>query len=108
MRTPESSWDKWDRVSRFRKALAIAVWAIAMVSLPYVAYLYLDYGARMPAEPQPATGRVHAFDYKGRTLYTTEGERRRFNAAEYVFGLSWFSGVLTFLVLGRRSRPRAA
>jgi len=79
-----------------------------MVSLLYLGYLYLDYGARMPAEPQPATGRVYAFDFKGRTLYTTEGERRRFNATEYVFGLSWFSGVLTFLILGRGSRPRAA
>jgi hypothetical protein len=38
--------------------MALTVWAIAVLSLLYWSYLYLDYGARMPAEPQQATGRI--------------------------------------------------
>ena len=103
-----AGWDAWDRAPRFRKALALAVWTVTMLSLFYLGYLDLDYSARMPAEPQPATGRVYVFHYKNQILYVTAAEQRRHAAATYVFRISWLTSVVTFLMLRRRSSDRAA
>ncbi len=78
------SWQAWDRLSRGKKTLAVAVWTVAMLSLLYLAYLSFDYSARMPAQPQPATGRIYAFEYKNRILYVTAAEQRRYRTATAV------------------------
>ncbi len=102
------SWQAWDRLSRGKKTLAVAVWTVAMLSLLYLAYLSFDYSARMPAQPQPATGRIYAFEYKNRILYVTAAEQRRYRTATYVFMITWLIGVVTVGILSRRSSDRAA
>jgi len=88
--------------------MALTVWAIAVLSLLCWSYLYLDYGARMPAEPQQATGRIYPYAYKGRIVYVSGPERRRIRTAGWVFVGSMAAVVITFLLVGRSSSDRAA
>ncbi len=93
--------------SRSRKTIALTVWSMAVLSLLYWSYLYLDYGARMPAESQQATGRIYPYAYKGRIVYVSGPERRRIRTAGWVFVGSMVAVVITFQLVGRRS-DRAA
>ncbi len=88
--------------------MALTVWAIAVLSLLCWSYLYLDYGARMPAEPQQATGRIYPYAYKGRIVYVSGPERRRIRTAAWVFVGSMVAVVITFLLVGRSSSDRVA
>ncbi len=45
-----------DRALRLKKVLVRTTAVIGMISLLYSAYLYYDYRARMPTEPQPNAG----------------------------------------------------
>ncbi len=42
-----------------KKAFVRATAVIGVLSLFYTAYLYYDYRARMPSEPQQQAGRIH-------------------------------------------------
>lgn len=108
MRTSNSSWDAWDRLSRVRKAVVVTVWVITMLSLIYVGYLYTDYGFRRPGAPEQETDRIYPFDFKGRTVYVTKQDWRRYRIANYIFNLSWATGFLTFVVWGRVWKRRIA
>jgi len=97
-----------DRALRLKKVLVRTTAVIAMISLLYSAYLYYDYRARMPTEPQLNAGRTYPVDLKGDTFYTTKTEQRRFYATEYIF----FASVITIGAVSwirwRRSHSRAA
>jgi hypothetical protein len=97
----DDSWKTWDRASRKTKVLAVGVWAIMMASLLYDGYLYTDYGTRMPSSPQQETGRVFAFEYKGRTVYVTKGEQQMYKTVNGIFHLSWVTCGVTFVIVGR-------
>lgn len=102
------SWDTWNRASWFEKTLGVSVWAIAMITLYNWGYLYLDYGSRMPLEPQPTIGRTHPFTFKNRTVYVTADEEHRATAAFCISVFCWITGVATFVILQRRTSGRAA
>ena len=72
-----------------------------MASVIYDGYLYTDYGVRMPRSPQEETGRVFAFDYKGRTVYVTKGEQQKYKTVSRIFNLSMVTCAVTFVVVGR-------
>ena len=92
----------------FTKSAVASIWAIAVASLLYGGYLYLDYGARMPPVPELATGRVNPFDFKGRTVYVTEAEESRYRTMQLVSVLSWAAFVLAAITWGRPSAARPA
>ncbi len=96
------------RLSNLRKPLYIAVWSIAMISLLYLSYLDFDYAARMPDEPQPATGRIYPFDWKGQILYVTAGEQHRYTIARNSFVGSFVALLVTFYFVRRGSTDRVA
>jgi len=80
-----------DRALRLKKVLVRTTAVIGMISLFYTAYLYYDYRARMPTQPQPQAGRTYAVYLKGDTFYTTKTEQRRYYATQYIF----FASVIT-------------
>src|SRR5258705_13597098 len=96
-----------DRAVRLKKVLVRMTAGIAMISLLYSAYLYYDYRARMPTEPQPNAGRTYPVDLKGDTFYTTKTEQRRYYATLYIFWASVITIVATGWVRWRRSHSRA-
>ena len=87
--------------------MVLAVWTLGMVSLLYRSYLHLDYGARMPHVPQRETGRVYPFIFKNSTVYVTEAEEARFNAAGWML-LGSFAGFGLCLVIGGGPSVRRA
>jgi len=97
-----------DRALRLKKVVVRTVAIIAILSWLCAAYLYFDYAARMPSEPQERTGRTYPVDLKGRIFYTTRTEQRLYYAPHYVF----FACVITIGTLSwiqwRRSLSRAA
>ena len=76
--------------------------------LNLTAYLYYDYSARMPNEPQQQTDRTYPVSLKGETFYTTRTEQHRYYATQYIF----FASVITIGAMSwiqwRRSLSRAA
>ncbi len=107
MRTGDDSWE-WHGASHLKKAFVLTTAAIGMLSYIYGAYLYFDYRARMPMEPQQQTGRTYPVALSGRTVYTTKTEQRRYYAAFYIFGASVITLAVTGWVVWRRSLSRAA
>ncbi len=97
-----------DRALRLKKVLVRTTAVIGMICLFYTAYLYYDYRARMPTQPQPKAGRTYAVYLKGDTFYTTKTEQRRYYATQYIF----FASVITIgaasWIRWRRSQSRAA
>ena|SRR5436190_23626905 len=74
-----------------KKAFVRATAVMGVLSLFYRAYLYYDYRARMPSEPQQLTGRIYPVSLKGDTFYTTRTEQRLYHATSYIF----FASVIT-------------
>ncbi len=97
-----------DRTLRLQKALVRTTAIIGMISLFYTAYLYYNYRARMPNEPQPQTGRTYPVDLKGTIFYTTKAEQRRYYATRYIFFASVITIGATSWIRWRRSHSRAA
>src|SRR2546426_640405 len=97
-----------NRALRLKKGLVRTTAVIGMISLLYSAYLYYDYRARMPTEPQPNAGRTYPVDLKGDTFYTTKMEQRRFYATEYIFFASAITIGAASWIRWRRSHSRAA
>jgi hypothetical protein len=97
----------WERLSRLKKRVVLGLWSVGMASLLYSGYLYLNYSDR-PEIPQPATGRVKPFDFKGRTVYVTKTEESRYTAARLVLVLSLVTFAFTAVAWGRASGRRAA
>ena len=93
---------------RLKKTFVRATAVIGVLSLFYTAYLYYDYSARMPNEPQRQTGRTYPVSLKGETLYTTRTEQHRYYATQYIF----FASVITIGAVSwiqwRRSLSRTA
>jgi|SRR5213083_1812947 len=73
-----------DRVLRLKKVLVRTTAVIGMISWFYTAYLYYNYRARMPTEPQPRAGRTYPVDLKGDTFYTTKTEQRPYYATVHL------------------------
>ena len=107
MRTRDDSSD-WVRASRLKKAFVLTTAAIGMLSYIYGAYLYYDYRAQMPMEPQQQTGRTYPVTLSSRTFYTTKTEQHRYYVARYTFFASVITLVGTGWVAWRRSLSRAA
>ena len=97
-----------DRALRLQKVLVGTTAVIGMISLFYTAYLYYDYRARMPTEPQLNAGRTYPVDLKGDTFYTTKTEQRRYYATQYIFFASVITIGATSWIRWRRSHSRAA
>ncbi len=97
-----------DRVLPLKKVLVRTTAVIGMISLFYTAYLYFDYRARMPTEPQPKVGRTYAVDLRGDTFYTTKMEQRRYYVTQYIFFASVITIGATSWIRWRRSQSRAA
>ncbi len=106
MRTREDM--ESDRAVRLKKVLVRTTAVIGMISLFYTAYLYYDYRARMPTEPQPETGRTYPVDLKGDTFYATKTEQRRYYATQYIFVASVITIGAMSWIQWRRSLSRAA
>jgi len=107
MHTRDDSGER-DRASHLKKVVVRTAAIIGMLSLLYAAYLYFDYTARMPSQPQQQTGRTYPVVLKGRTVYTTRTEQRRYYAAHYIFFASVITvGAMSWIVW-RRSLSRAA
>jgi hypothetical protein len=98
----------WDRASRLKKAFVLTTAAIATLSFLYGTYLYCDYRARMPSEPQQERGRTYPLALSSRTYYTTKTEQRRYYAARYIFFASVITLGVTSWIEWRRSLSRAA
>jgi hypothetical protein len=98
----------WKRLSRLKKTVVIGIWSVGMASLLYSGYLYLEYGDRMPSIPQPTTGRITPFNFKGRTVYVTKTEESRYTAAQLVLIVSWVAFAFAVLSWGRGSARRSA
>ncbi len=96
------------RPPSLRKPLYLTVWSIGMISLLYLSYIDFDYAARMPQEPQPATGRIYPFDWKGQILYVTAREQHRYRVARNIFLGSFVATLVTFYFVRRGSTDRAA
>ena len=93
---------------RLKKAFVRATAVIGVLSLFYTAYLYYDYSARMPIEPQQQTGRTYPVSLKGETFYTTRTEQRRYYATQYIFLASVITIGAMSWIQWRRSLSRAA
>ena len=105
MRTRDHSADS---SLSLKKAFVRATAVIGVLTLFYTAYLYYDYRARMPSEPQQPTGRIYPVSLKRETFYTTRTEQRLYYATQYIF----FASVITIGAMSwiqwRRSLSRAA
>jgi len=108
VQTTRHDSDDVDRALHLKKALVRTAAVIGIVSMFYSAYLYYDYRARMPREPQQKTGRAYPVSLKGETYYTTKAEQRRYYAPQYVFVACVITIGAVSWIQWRRSLSRAA
>jgi hypothetical protein len=92
---------------RIRKAIAAGAIALNFLTLGNIAWVRLDYSARMPRAPDPQSGRVQPIVANHSWVYVTPAEATKLRRANAIAMLGAFLAILgVYLAFGFRKVER--